>query len=49
MAMAKGQGFPTAVIIDTDGQCTLLPVAQHYGQPDAFLALVKPQLTRIHR
>ncbi|HDG1668940.1 DsbA family protein [Kluyvera ascorbata] len=49
MAMAKGQGFPTAVIIDTDGQCTLLPVAQYYGQPDAFLALVKPQLTRIHR
>lgn len=47
MAQVGGQGFPTAAIIDTDGHSTLLPVGQYYGQPDAFFALVKPQLTRI--
>lgn len=48
MAMVKGQGFPTAAIIDTDGNSTLLPVGRYYGEPDAFFALVKPQLTRIN-
>ncbi len=47
MAQLGGQGFPTAAIIDTHGHGTLLPVGQYYGQPEAFFALVKPQLTRI--
>lgn len=48
MAMVNGQGFPTAAIIDTDGSRTLLPVGRYYGEPEAFFALVKLQLTRIH-
>lgn len=47
MAVVGGQGFPTAAIIDSEGRSTLLPVGNYYGQPDAFSALVEPQLTRI--
>ena len=41
MAQAAGAGFPSAVLVQEDGRYTLLPVGQYYGNPDAFMALVK--------
>lgn len=47
MAQTGGQGFPTAVFIDNDGQYRLLPVSRYYGQPAAFFSLVNPLLTSL--
>lgn len=47
MDQTGGQGFPTAIFIHNDGQCTLLPVSRYYGQPDAFFTLVNPLLSSL--
>lgn len=44
MAQMGGQGFPSAAIITQDGDCRLQPVGKYYGNPEAFFAMVQPQL-----
>lgn len=47
MAQVGGQGFPTAAIINQDGEYRLQPVGKYYGQPDAFFAMVHPHLQQL--
>ena len=41
LPQAAGAGFPCAVLVQEDGRYTRLPVSQYYGNPDAFMSLVK--------